>query len=679
MEDLEALVAAADAAKLVEQQGAVDGRASTPEPAQEKGGKRKRAAKKSEKKSRKTKRHRAQSSAGLPRKRESASRVQGPRYAPQQGQGNPWTGIRFIADTVKVTSAAVRKALARHISASPLVLGTHFRSSEQVLEVAWQGDRVGWGVRWIGDSALGPNEMVGVFAGLTIAIDGAPTLEQARWIFDTSAATADGERIYIDLQRTGNALRYANHSCDPNCVARLGSVNGLMVPVLFVRGKRVLARGDWISFSYAPKEATARTALQPNLRCKCGTAICKGWIFPPTEQEAADHRKKCRAKLQRKLEKLDEQRAGIVDRIAALQTPAPLSLSGDLPPMPVRKRLQRPRRTDGLTIPNSFFSAGHISHQGVTYHRTAQPQASGAFGVVWYLWRTAECTGSPQAVLKVATPITIDTEIFRWKRTEEGHLNTRAPLFPTFLGQVNRGFCSPKIPRNLAGIVLSYTGRALGHLPTDSAITMPLSANNVRAAAFQLLWAVRALQYHCRLQHSDLHHGNITYVVQPSLITAWNRQHVWQFDTLLIVRIIDLGNAKEVKPSEASLHEDMKCALNGLAKICRRQRADVSELHKFIRDVLNNNSLRSSTACDREYFRALKSRKTPKDISAVVQQQINVDPVVAELGMIIEPSKPVTSGGVLGELCAVCCFLSRKEGKEYCKSPACKAKIKGQH
>lgn len=669
MEDINALVAAAaDAAKIDEEKSAAK--------APEVGGKRKRVAKTKAKRKAKKKRASPQQAT---RPRRASAGAQAPRYAPQRGHGDPWADIEFIADSVKPESADVRQALRHAALTSDLMLGRDFRSSTEVLEVAWQGDRIGWGVRWIGDVVLGAKEVVGVFAGRAIALD-ATTPEEARWIFDTGKTDGAKRHIYIDLLRSGNALRFANHSCDPNCVARRGKVQGLDVPILRVRGDRVLHPGDWVSFSYGP-QATAGATVS-NQRCRCGAANCTGWIFPPTEEERAALRNKRRAKVQRKLAELDAKRALLVEALVALRSPSPLVGSDPAAPLarPLKAHVRRAGKHGTLAVSKTFFAAGHISHGGVTYYRQAEPQASGANGIVWYLWPTSECAGTPVAVLKLATAATITSEVERWSRASEKRLDAHTPLFPSYLGKVNRGHCSPKIPRNLDGIILSFAGHAIYNLASDTAIIAPLSAANITAAAFQIVWAVRALQLHCQLQHGDLHNNNITYVVQPSLITAWFREKVWQFESLLVLRIIDLGNATLIKPSEHTLHVDMKRALGGLSKACKKQGADITKLRHFIAQ-LDNNSIRSSSAIEHGFFAGLVSLKTLNDISETAQRAIGMDPKFVPSGMMIQAARldePAAASGPsdAAVACAVCGFFPRKAGKLYCCSPACKAAIK---
>lgn len=607
------------------------------------------------------------------------------RFQPQPGKGNPWEGIKFIADEVKPASAAVRKALADgprggddNDFATNFEVGKHFRPSEQALEVAWQGDDVGWGVRWAADVVLGSNVPVGVFAGVAISLAGQPNSDQARWIFDTAVMTNDGERVFIDLLHSGNALRFANHSCQPNCVARLGRVKGLWVPVLFVKGKQKLQPGEWISFSYGA-EATAGAAMK-NQRCHCGAPNCRGWIFPLTEEEKAAFRRKKREKLQRRLTAIDEQRAKLVARLHEFQSPSPLMELSDSPRQLAPLARVRPKaRGNAIVVPNSFFVPGRISHDGTTYYRQAEPQASGVYGMVWHLWADEPCTDRPVAVLKMAKLVTIEAERCLWERIAKSDLNLRAPLFPRYFGVLNRSHCRPKVPREFGGLLLSYGGNPLYSLGTDRSIGA-LSARNVAAAAFQLVWAVRTLQYVARLQHNDLHSGNITYIVRPSVVTAWSRTTVWQFDTLLVLNIIDVGNAELVEASEATLHADMKRALSGLLKSCKRQGGDIKELRQFIAG-LDNSNIRSSAAIDASLFKVLRSAQKVDSIAELVKRASGEDPVMKPFGMVIETTAPQPlPAGAIEEVpirrCGYCGFMPAKPGKPYCKSAICKAQIK---
>lgn len=602
-----------------------------------------------------------------------------PIHVPQSGKLDPWQGIQYVGDEIKPADSAVRRALQKgpaHLEdageSAHLVCGTSFEPSSTVLEVAWQGDRVGWGVRWCGAHVLGANSAVGIFAGAVIGKEGPLTPQEADWDFDTLCADAKGRHLWIDLQHSGNALRFANHSCNPNCVARFAQVKGLWIPALFVRAKHVLRRGDWITFRYS--HSTTIDPTIPNRRCYCGVPECTRWFFPPTEEEKAQLRLKKRDKLARKIAALDEQRAQLVARLADQKTPPEVVLSSgerrSLKPIGRRGR----KNADAVKIKDSFCVVGTISHGGVTYHRAANAAALGKFGMVWFLWPTPDRTGVPIAVMKVALPQTIDNENALWKRIADSGLLQRAPFFPKYLGQVNRGHCTPRLKGNVSALILSYGGHTIHSLAKDAKLVSALTPHNIKAVAFQLVWAIIGLHTIARLQHCDLHGDNITYSIKPALVTAWSRMNVWQFDSLLVINIIDIGCSEQVQPSNQTAFIDMSRALGALRKACNKMGADTKELTRFVK-LLRDNKIRSLDAINNEYFADFRSCKPVAELLA--SQGLTGE---GSTGMVLHQTenRVTAAAAPLGALerCTVCMWFDRKPGKLYCSTPACKAKIK---
>jgi SET domain-containing protein len=71
--------------------------------------------------------------------------------------------------------------------------------------------------------------------------------------------------VFLDGSRGGNAARYINHSCQPNCYVRRRP------PHAFIVSQRRLGSGE---------EATIDYDLDPKYRerCRCGMSSCRGYM-----------------------------------------------------------------------------------------------------------------------------------------------------------------------------------------------------------------------------------------------------------------------------------------------------------------------------------------------------------------------------------------------------------------
>jgi hypothetical protein len=92
-------------------------------------------------------------------------------------------------------------------------------------------------------------------------------------------------RTVIDARRGGNAARFINHSCDPNCEAvdERGRI--------FVEAKRAIAAGEELVYDYQyerdPDDGPEVEAMYP---CRCGTAQCRGTILAPRKKSTRQRR-----------------------------------------------------------------------------------------------------------------------------------------------------------------------------------------------------------------------------------------------------------------------------------------------------------------------------------------------------------------------------------------------------
>ncbi len=80
----------------------------------------------------------------------------------------------------------------------------------------------------------------------------------------------------IDANVGGNAARWMNHSCDPNCEA--DEVDGRV----FIKALRAIKPGEELSYNYGLTIDERYTpALKRKFACWCGAANCRGTMLSP--------------------------------------------------------------------------------------------------------------------------------------------------------------------------------------------------------------------------------------------------------------------------------------------------------------------------------------------------------------------------------------------------------------
>ena len=85
----------------------------------------------------------------------------------------------------------------------------------------------------------------------------------------------DGSRV-IDAKYGGNASRWINHSCAPNCEP--DEVDGRV----FIRAKRALKPGEELFYDYGLVIDERYTAkLKKEYACRCGAVKCRGTMLAP--------------------------------------------------------------------------------------------------------------------------------------------------------------------------------------------------------------------------------------------------------------------------------------------------------------------------------------------------------------------------------------------------------------
>ena len=80
--------------------------------------------------------------------------------------------------------------------------------------------------------------------------------------------------VVIDAAVDGNAARFINHSCDPNCDAVIDGGR------IWIESIRDIAAGEELAYDYAYILAERHTpAAKRRFPCSCGAATCRGTIL----------------------------------------------------------------------------------------------------------------------------------------------------------------------------------------------------------------------------------------------------------------------------------------------------------------------------------------------------------------------------------------------------------------
>jgi SET domain-containing protein len=84
----------------------------------------------------------------------------------------------------------------------------------------------------------------------------------------------------IDAGVRGNAARWINHSCQPNCVPYEDDEGRV-----FIEAKRTIRAGEELSYDYRLNVPGRRTArLLANYACRCGSPRCRGSMLDPRKK-----------------------------------------------------------------------------------------------------------------------------------------------------------------------------------------------------------------------------------------------------------------------------------------------------------------------------------------------------------------------------------------------------------
>src|SRR5690242_455866 len=84
----------------------------------------------------------------------------------------------------------------------------------------------------------------------------------------------------IDAAVRGNAARWINHSCRPNCVPYEDDRGRV-----FIEAKRTIRAGEELSYDYKLNVPGRRTKrMLANYACRCGSPRCRGSMLDPRKK-----------------------------------------------------------------------------------------------------------------------------------------------------------------------------------------------------------------------------------------------------------------------------------------------------------------------------------------------------------------------------------------------------------
>jgi SET domain-containing protein len=99
--------------------------------------------------------------------------------------------------------------------------------------------------------------------------DSDPANPQHTFIFETSDGTV------IDGGRRGNAARWINHSCAPNCKSYEADDGRV-----YIEARRTIAAGDELTYDYRlTYDGRVTRRIREAYACRCGAPRCRGTML----------------------------------------------------------------------------------------------------------------------------------------------------------------------------------------------------------------------------------------------------------------------------------------------------------------------------------------------------------------------------------------------------------------
>jgi len=114
----------------------------------------------------------------------------------------------------------------------------------------------------------------------------------------------------IDGNVNGNAARWINHSCEPNCEA--DEINGRV----YIKALRNIAAGEELNYDYGLIIDEPYTpTLLAEFPCWCGSESCRGTLLTPKDEDE-EKKKKKKAKKKADKKKAEKKEAKKADKKA---------------------------------------------------------------------------------------------------------------------------------------------------------------------------------------------------------------------------------------------------------------------------------------------------------------------------------------------------------------------------
>jgi len=90
------------------------------------------------------------------------------------------------------------------------------------------------------------------------------------------------DRYIIDANVDGNAARWINHSCAPNCRAFIEEVDGGRRDRVMIETLRKIRQGEELTYDYGITLDVPHTAKMKKIwACRCGAKSCIGTMLKP--------------------------------------------------------------------------------------------------------------------------------------------------------------------------------------------------------------------------------------------------------------------------------------------------------------------------------------------------------------------------------------------------------------
>lgn len=85
--------------------------------------------------------------------------------------------------------------------------------------------------------------------------------------------------VVIDATRSGNAARFINHGCDPNCESVIDDRR------VFIEALRTIAPGEELNYDYQiGRSKDDPPDVDEVFACRCGAATCRGTMLWPAKR-----------------------------------------------------------------------------------------------------------------------------------------------------------------------------------------------------------------------------------------------------------------------------------------------------------------------------------------------------------------------------------------------------------